>query len=113
DLILIFFIRGKWKIIPVSLTGIIFLFPRIKNIKIRSRKIFILLLWWFLISLVLYFVSPCASVELVYLVAMPAAYFITYYLVFSKANILKEVMFLALVLATASIQIIEYLHLNQ
>jgi len=91
------------------LTGIIFVFLRIKNMKIRSRKIFILLLWWCLLSVVLYFVSPAVSAEILYLAAIPSVYFITYYFIFSKSRVIPLLFFIAFIICSGAIQILQYL----
>jgi len=89
--------------------GIFFLFPRIKSMKIRSRKIFILLLWWFVISLALYVLLPGVSAEIIYLGAVPSVYFISYYLIFGKNTFIREFLFAAILLLAVSVQIVRYL----
>jgi len=91
------------------LTGIIFVFQRIKNMKIRSRKIFILLLWWCLLCIALYFISPAVSAEIFYLAAIPSVYFITYYFIFSKSRVIPLVLFIDFIICSGAIQILQYL----
>lgn len=90
------------------LAGIIFVFKRIKNMKIKSRKIFILLLWWCLISIALYFISPAVSVEISYLAAIPSVYYISYYFIFSKSRIIPLAIFIAFIVCTLVIQALRY-----
>jgi len=90
------------------LAGIIFVFKRIKNMKIKSRKIFILLLWWCLISVALYFISPAVSVEISYLAAIPSVYYISYYFIFSKSRIIPLAIFIAFIVCASVIQALRY-----
>lgn len=90
------------------LAGVLYLFPQVKKIKIKSRKIFILLLWWFLVSAALFLFSPSSSVEVIYLTAVPSVYFITYMLVVSRVKIIRELMLAGIVISVALVQILSY-----
>lgn len=59
--------------------------------KIKSRKIFSLLIWTFLISVSVYFLLPSVSVEIIWIAAIPASYFLTHYLVFRKKRLVPEI----------------------
>ncbi len=89
-------------------TGIFFLLQNIRGMKIKSREIFILLIWVFIISVILFLFSPCASAELIYIAAIPAVYFISYFLIYNKTKAIKEFVIAALFLSAASIQILRY-----
>lgn len=78
--------------------SLVHLFSLINNKKIKARKTFVLLIWEFILSLVLYFVLPSVSIEIFWLTAIPASYFITHYLVFSRNRIVPEIMFSLFVL---------------
>lgn len=90
------------------ITGIFFLLSRINGMKIKSREIFILLIWVFVLSIMLFLFSPCASAELIYLAAIPAVYFISYFLIYNKTKAIKEIMIAALFLSAVAIQILRY-----
>lgn len=90
------------------LAGLCTLLPGIRNLKIKSRKIFILLLWWLFISLTLYIVSPAQSEEMIYLTAIPVSFFSAYFFLKSLRNIISDIIFLLLILSVAAIQAVQY-----
>jgi len=61
--------------------------------KIKSRKTFSLMIWIFLISMIVYFVLPSASVEIVWLASIPVSYFLTHYFLFVKKKLVPEILF--------------------
>ena len=77
----------------IILTSIVFLIRLMNSKKIKSRKTFYLLLWTFFISLGLYFLLRSVSVEMIWITAIPASYFLTHYFVFIKRKILPEIIF--------------------
>lgn len=91
------------------LVSLIFLLQRIHSMKIKSRKTFYLLLWEFIISLVLYFVLPSASVELLWIISIPVSYLLTYYFIYNKEKIIPEIFFTGLFLM---IIVLQALHLT-
>jgi hypothetical protein len=88
-----------------SLISIFFLLSVAGGKKIKSRKTFTLLLWTLIISLSVYFIVPAASFELVYITAIPLAYFLSHYLIFARRMVIKEIIFTALFVITAVFQI--------
>lgn len=73
--------------------AIFFLMIRMNSKKIKTRKTFTILLWSFFISLILYFVLPSVSVEIIWITAMPAGYFLSHYFVFARKKIVPEIIF--------------------
>jgi hypothetical protein len=93
------YLFGRMTLITVLFTGavnlisIFYLYSVIGTKKIKSRKTYTLLLWTFIITIVLYFADPSVSVEINWLCAVPASYFMTHYFVFRKNRIIKELLF--------------------
>lgn len=73
--------------------AIFYLMMGINSKKIKTRKTFSLLLWSFFISLIVYFALPSVSVEIVWITAMPASYFLAHYFVFSRKKLIPEIIF--------------------
>jgi hypothetical protein len=73
--------------------------------KIKSRKTFSLMIWIFLISIVVYFVLPSASVEIVWILSIPLSYFFTHYFVFTRKKLVPGIFFFLLFLFVLLIQI--------
>ena len=73
--------------------------------KIKSRKTFSLMIWAFIISLIVYFALPSASVEIVWLASIPASYFLTHYFVLAKRKVVPEILFSLLFVFIFLIQI--------
>jgi hypothetical protein len=73
--------------------------------KIKSRKTFSLMIWAFIISIIIYFALPSASVEIVWLTSIPVSYFLTHYFVFTKKKLVSEILFSLLFVFVLLIQI--------
>ena len=86
------------------LAGIVFLLQHINSMKIKSRKTFYLLLWGFVISVILYFALPSASVELLWIMAIPASYILAHYYLNIKKKIVPEIFFTGFLLLVIVIQ---------
>ncbi len=90
---------GRMALITIIFTGalklisIFYLYSVIGTKKIKSRKTYSLLLWTFIITIFLYFADPSVSVEINWLCAVPACYFLTHYFVFRKNRIINELLF--------------------
>jgi hypothetical protein len=80
----------------IVLISTIHLISLLNNKKIKSRKTFTELIWALVISFVVYFVVPSASVELIYLAAIPISYILAHFFIFSKKKLLPEIFFAAL-----------------
>ena len=89
----------------VLLVSFVFLLMSMNSKKIKSRKTFYLLLWWFLISLAIYFILPSISVEIIWIIGIPASYFLAHYFVFVKDRILPEIFFTGFYLLVLLIQV--------
>lgn len=88
-----------------SVISIFYLFSVMNNKKIKSRKTFTELIWTLIISLVVYFSIPSASVELIFIGAIPLSYIVSHYFIFSKKKLLPEILFAAMFLIVAVLQI--------
>ncbi len=75
--------------------------------KILSRRAYSLLLWLFLNSLALFFLVDQASVEIIYIAAIPLAFLLSNYLVFVKATFWGN-LFLLLLLLSAFFNQVSY-----
>jgi hypothetical protein len=73
--------------------------------KIKSRKVFTLLIWVFIISQVIYFVVPSISGEIVWLTSIPVCYFLAHYFVLQKKKLLPEIFFFLFLVFVLLIQI--------
>jgi Family of unknown function (DUF6427) len=89
----------------LMIVSIIHLIKYMDTKKIKSRKTFSLLIWTFLISLIVYFALPSASVEIVWLTSIPVSYFLTHYFVFVKKKLVPEIFFSLLIVFILLIQI--------
>jgi hypothetical protein len=85
--------------------SLIKLFQQMNTKKIKSRKTFSLMIWTFIISLIVYFALPSASIEIVWLTSIPVSYFLTHYFVFVKKKLLPEILFTLLFVFILLIQI--------
>jgi hypothetical protein len=90
----------------IIITGLIFLLSHLNNKKIKARKTFSLLIWTLIISFAVYFVLPSASVEVVWLAGIPVSYILAHYLVFTRNKLFPEIIFTALIIIVAVIQIL-------
>ena len=88
------------------LISIVYLLQQIHSKKIKSRKTFYLLLWGLVISLAVYFALPSASVEMIWLIAIPASYIIAHYFIFVKNRIISEVIFTGFYLLVLLVQVL-------
>lgn len=77
----------------IMLVSIVYLFMLMSTKKIKSRKTFSLLLWVFFISIGVYFFLPSVSVELIWIMSIPASYFLTHYFMFVKKKLVPEIFF--------------------
>lgn len=83
----------------IALVALLHLWSIFNTKKIRSRKIFSLLSWMALISLLVYFLVPSASVGLFFVLLIPLAFILTHYLVMIRnkkiANFVFAIIFLS------------------
>ncbi len=83
----------------IFLLSLIHLWSIFNTKKIRSRKIFSLFTWMFILTVVIYFLVPAASVGLMYVLLIPIVYFLSHYLVMIRnkkiANYLFAIIFLS------------------
>jgi hypothetical protein len=89
----------------ITLASIGYLLMSMNNKKIKSRKTFSLLLWIFIISISVFFLSPTVSVEIVWITGIPVSYFLSHYFVFVKKKLVPEILFTVLFILIILIQI--------
>jgi len=89
-----------------SVLSISYLLMDLNTKKIQARKTFFLLIWIFLLAVLVYIILPSASVELVWLIAIPISYFLTHYFVFVKKKIVPEIFFSLFIVIILIIQIL-------
>lgn len=78
--------------------------------KVKSRKIFSLLIWVGVITILIYFISPSASVELIYVLAIPASYILAhYYIGVKRKKLVPELLFTGTLLLILGIHLIDFL----
>ncbi len=73
--------------------------------KVRSRKIFSLLTWMVLLTVLIYFLVPAASVGLMYILLIPIVYVLTHYLVMIKNKKIANYVFATIFLSILFIQV--------
>jgi hypothetical protein len=99
------------EIAAIIVTGVVLLIslfkllPSLSGKKIKSRKTFNLLIWTLLLSVILYFVSHSASVELIWIAGVPVSYIISHFFVYARRRFIPEIMFVSLFLVVALVQI--------
>jgi hypothetical protein len=99
-----------------SLTLIIALFHLtsvLKSKKVRSRKIFAILLWTLVIALSVFIFVPSASVELFPLLLIPVSYVLPHFYLFVKREkIVPELMFTGTLLLVIVLQLLRFLEVS-
>jgi hypothetical protein len=102
-------------IVGLILTGLLtfasiaHLFTMINSKKIQSRKTFILLLWVFIVSIVMYLIIPAVSVEILWITAIPVSYFLSHYFLFLRRKLLSEILFTLFLVLILAIQLFSLL----
>lgn len=96
--------RSEFAFIPITIIALIYtgalafvsmshLFMTIGARKIQSRKTYLLLLWIFMISMLVWFLVPSVSVEITWIAAIPLCYFLSHYFIFLRRKIVAEILF--------------------
>ena len=67
-----------------------FMAKAIDNMKIHGRKIFVLYLWLFLFTVIIYLVIPGVGIDIVSIAAIPLAYLFSHYFCSSPRNWINE-----------------------
>ncbi len=89
----------------LTIFSLIQLINRMNTKKIKSRKTFSLMIWTFLIVIIIYFAVPSVSIEIEWLISIPASYFLTHYFVNVKKKLVPEILFTLLFVFILLIQI--------
>jgi hypothetical protein len=92
----------------IIIVSMAFLITHLNIKKIKSRKTFSLLIWVFLISVAVYIIVPAVSVEMVWITAIPASYFLAHYFLFIRKKLMPEIFLSALFLLILLIQIMYF-----
>lgn len=88
----------------ITLTAMLHLISLLNTKKIRSRQTFFLLIWGFLISVTVFIIMPSCSVEMIWIMAIPASYFLAHYFIFIRRKIVPEILFTVLFILVLCIQ---------
>lgn len=89
----------------IVLISLVHLLSLLNNKKIKSRKTFTELIWALVISFVVYFALPSASVELIWLAGIPISYILAHYFIFKLKKLLPEIFFAAMFIIIGFMQI--------
>jgi hypothetical protein len=90
----------------IILVSAVYLFSVINIKKIKSRKTFTELNWALVITFVVYFAVPSASVELIWIAGIPLSYLLAHYFIFSRKKLFPEILFAVLIIVVALFQIL-------
>ncbi len=94
-------------IVMTLLVATLYLFTVFTTKKVKSRKIFSLQIWVGIVTLMIYLLSPSANEELIYILAIPAAYILSHYYIQKKRRrIIPEIMFTGTVVLVILLQIL-------
>ena len=85
--------------------SIVQLIKQMNTKKIKSRKTFSLMIWTLIVSIIVYFALPSASVEIIWIASIPISYFLTHYFVFVKKKLVPDLLFTLLFVFILLIQI--------
>lgn len=91
------------------LISIASLVNRMNTQKIKARKTYILLFWIFIISMLLLFIFRSVSLEIFWFAGIPAAYFISYYILHSRNKTVPGIILGLILLMAAFVQLYEIL----
>jgi hypothetical protein len=89
----------------IFLISVMQLLSAINAKKIKSRKTFVLLFWTLIIIAAVYFIFKSVSVEIFWMAAIPPAYFLSHYFVFSRSKLLPDIMLSVLFILSVVMQI--------
>ena len=78
--------------------------------KIKSRKTFVLLFWIIIIATALFLIFKSVSLEIIWLMAIPASYFLSHYFVFAKRKRIPDILFAILFILSGFVQLIKFMH---
>jgi hypothetical protein len=77
----------------ILLVSFAYLVRHMNTKKIKSRKTFSLLLFVFSISLIIFFVLPSVSYEIIWLISIPVCYFMAHYFALNRKKLISEIFF--------------------
>jgi hypothetical protein len=80
-------------IFAMLLYGSYFMVATIDNMKIQGRKIFMLFLWFFVLSAVIYLAIPGSGIEMISIAAIPVSFLFSHYFYKCKKNWINEILF--------------------
>ncbi len=91
----------------ISVIALLHLWSIFNTKKVRSRKIFSLLSWMALITLLIYFLVPSSSVGLLFVLLIPLAFILTHYLVMMRNKKIANFVFAIIFLSVLFLQLSE------
>lgn len=77
--------------------------------KIKSRKTFVLLFWIIIIAGALCLVFNSVSFEIIWVTAIPASYFLSHYIVFSKRKRMPDILLAILFILSGFVQLLRFM----
>jgi hypothetical protein len=93
--------------------GLVYLISVFNSKKVKSRKIFSLLIWTLIISVLVYLIVPSASVEIFYIFLVPATCILSnYYVSRQRKKIVPELMFTGTIILVVAFQVLRLLDLS-
>ena len=90
----------------IIIISLVHLLGRYNTKKIRTRKIFSLLIWMLVFALATFFLVPGASVELFYIVLIPASYLLSHFLVFVRNKKIANIVFAIVCILIVGLQVL-------
>jgi hypothetical protein len=93
----------------IILISVTHLLRSINAKKIKSRKTFVLLFWIIIIATALFLMFKSVSVEIIWLTAIPASYFLSHYLVFVKRKRIPEILLAILFILSGFVQLLKFM----
>jgi hypothetical protein len=86
--------------------SVAYLLLNISKKKIKSRATFSILIWMFFLLIGVYILVPSVSIELIWLIAIPASYFLSHYFLFARKKLVNEIFFTMIFLLVLLVQVL-------
>ena len=100
-----FIIAGLVVLGLIILISTVHLLSLLSSKKIKSRKTFSVLVWALVLTIVVYFALPSASVEIIWFASIPISYILAHFLIFSKKKLIPGIIFAVFFLIIIGMQI--------
>ena len=86
--------------------SLVHLFGLYNTKKIKTRKVFSILIWLFVIGVGIYFIIPGSSEEMIYVVLIPVVYLFSHFIVFTRNKKIANIVFAIVFISVVVIQIL-------